>query len=241
MQRAADWLTLSEVSMNRNTLRGIALFTVACLVVALASIVIAQPAKDSKPAGMPEMKLPPGWTPADMQACMEAATPGKMHEHLAKNVGTWAGKNTMWMAPETEPMKSECVATYTPMLDGRFVKCEINGDMPGMGPFNGFGLYGFDNVSQKFQGTWVDNCGTGMMTGTGELSSDGKTLTWNYSYHCPIAKKAVAMREIETMTGPNSKTLEMYGTDPKSGKEFKMMVIEFTRKTGTAAVQPGTR
>jgi len=49
------------------------------------------------------------------------------------------------------------------------------------------------------------------------------------------------MREIETMTGPNSKTLEMYGTDPKSGKEFKMMVIEFTRKTGTAAVPTGTR
>jgi hypothetical protein len=38
------------------------------------------------------------------------------------------------------------------------------------------------------------------------------------------------MREVETVTGPNSKTLEMFGTDPKSGKEFKMMRIELTRK-----------
>ena len=29
---------------------------------------------------------------------------------------------------------------------------------------------------------------------------------------------------------PNTKTLEMFGTDPKSGEEFKMMSIEFTKK-----------
>jgi hypothetical protein len=191
----------------------------------------AEPSKDAKPgAGQPEMKLPAGWTEADMQACMVAATPGKMHEHLAKSVGVWQGKNTMWMGPDSEPTKSECVSTVTPMMDGRFVKCDIAGDMPGMGPFTGFGLYGYDNVGKKFQCTWVDNCGTGMMVGTGELSSDGSTLTWNFTYNCPIAKKPVTMREIETITGPNTKTLEMFGADPKSGKEYKMMSIEFTKK-----------
>jgi hypothetical protein len=67
------------------------------------------------------------------------------------------------------------------------------------------------------------------MTGTGDLSSDGKTITWNFLYNCPIAKKPVAMREIETTDG-NSKTLEMFGADPKSGKEYKMMRIELTKK-----------
>jgi len=104
------------------------------------------------------------------------------------------------------------------------------GVMPGMGPYNGFAIYGFDNVAQKFQGTWIDNCGTGMAIGTGELSSDGKKLTWNYTYTCPIAKKSATMREIETITSPTTKTLETWSTDPKSGKEFKMMVIEFTKK-----------
>ena len=180
------------------------------------------------------MKLPAGWTAEDMAACVAAGTPGEQHQQLAKNVGVWTGKNTMWMAPDSEPMKSECTATYTPILDGRFVKCEMAGEMPGMGPFNGGGLYGFDNVSQKYQCVWVDNCGTGMDIGTGDLSSDGKVLTWKFTYNCPITKKPTSMREIETVTGPNTKTLEIYGIDPKGGKEFKMMEIAFTRKPGSA-------
>ena len=59
---------------------------------------IADSPDKSKPAGQPEMKLPPGWTAADMKACVDAGTPGKMHEFLAKGVGMWQGKNTMSMA-----------------------------------------------------------------------------------------------------------------------------------------------
>jgi len=171
---------------------------------------------------------------------MEAGTPGENHQKLAEGLGVWAGKTTMWMAPGTEPMHSECTATATPMMDGRFVKLEMTGEMPGMGPFNGFGIYGYDNVSQKFQSTWVDNCGTGMMVGTGQLSSDGKTYTWNFAYHCPITKKPTTLREVERITGKDTKTLEMYGTDPKSGKEYKMMEIALTRKSSPAAASAAT-
>ena len=34
------------------------------------------------------------------------------------------------------------------LMDGRYIKCEMTGNMPGMGPFTGLGFYGFDNVSQ---------------------------------------------------------------------------------------------
>jgi hypothetical protein len=211
----------------------------------VASIAIAEPSKDSKPAaGQPEMQLPPGWTAEDMQACMASMTPGKMHEHLAKSVGVWQGKNTVWIYPGAEPTTTDSTATITPMLGGRFIKCEMAGEMPGMGPYNGFAIYGFDNVSQKFVSTWVDNCGTGMANGIGDLSSDGKTLTWNFAYNCPLTKRACELREIETFTGPNSKTLEMFATDPKSGKEYKMMELVLTRKPGTegtAAAPTGTR
>src|SRR6185369_8383638 len=89
--------------------------------------------------------------------------------------------------------------------------------------FNGFGLNGFDNVSQKFQSVWVDNMGTGMMNGTGELSSDKKTMTWTMTYNCPIQKKPVVMREVETWTGKDSMTFTMFGPDAKTGKEYKVM------------------
>jgi hypothetical protein len=215
--------------MNCTKLSAAAFLAAVGVATVVGSMAIAGPSKDSTPAGQPEMKLPPGWTEADMQACMLAGMPGKMHEHLAKGIGVWRGKNTMWMAPGAEPMKTDCTATVTSFMDGRFTKCETTGEMPGMGPFNGFGIYGFDNVSQEFVSTWIDNCGTGIMNGIGELSSDGKTMTWNFTYNCPITKKPAVMREVDKITGPNTRTLEMFSTDPKSGKEFRMLIIEFTK------------
>ena len=141
----------------------------------------------------------------------------------------------MWMAAGTEPTLSECTTNVTSIMDGRYIKTEVLGDMPGMGPFNGFGISGFDNVSQKYVSTWIDNCGTGIMTGTGELSADAKTMTWTFTYNCPIQKKPVTMRQVEHYTGHDTMTLEMFGPDPKTGKEYKSMEISYTRKPGSAA------
>lgn len=219
--------------MNRKSLSA-----PVCIAAALAAVAgtlaIAQPTKEAKPApaaAQPEMKLPPGWTEADAQACALAGTPGKMHERLAQDIGVWQGKNTMWMAPDTEPMTSECTYTVKSAMDGRYIKSVMAGEMPGMGPFNGEATAGFDNVLQKFVGVWIDNHSTGIMTGTGEMSADGKSITWTYSYNCPITQKPAVLRQVERWTGKGTKTLEMFGTDPKSGKEFKMMSIEFTKKS----------
>jgi hypothetical protein len=216
--------------VKRNYLIACAVVAAVGLATVVASIAVAQPSKDSKNQGQPEMKLPPGWTAADMQACIVAGTPGEMHQHLAKGVGEWQCKTTMWMAPDTQSMNSEGKLTVTPVMDGRYTRCEIVGDMPGMGPYHSSGFYGFDNVSQQFVSTFIDNHSTGIMTGTGHLSPDGKVLTWNFMYNCPITKKPAVIREVETITGPNTKTLEMFGKDPKSGREFKMMSIALTRK-----------
>ncbi len=214
--------------MSSNRFLAPAFFVVACAAV-IVSIAVADATKDS-PSDQPEIKLPAGWTEEDMQACILAGTPGEMHERLANEVGTWSGKTTMWMAPDTEPIESECTTTVTSMMDGRYTKIEWEGDMPGMGPYHGFGINGFDNVSQKFVSIWLDNHSTGIMQGVGKLSNDGKTLTWTYTHSCPITKKEAVMREVETLTSPGEKKVEMFATDPKSGKEYKMMVVELTKK-----------
>jgi len=77
---------------------------------------------------------------------------------------------------------------------------------------------------------------SGIMNGTGELSTDGKVLTWKYNYNCPITKKPTVMREVQTHTGPDTFTLEMFGVEPHSGKEFKCMEIAFTRKPSAKAI-----
>src|SRR6266404_168634 len=97
-QPSFRWRLLMQ---NRNRLGVVSLLAVG-LAATICSIAMAAQSKDPKPAtaaNPPEMPLPPGWTKADMQACMMAGIPGKMHEHLAKSVGVWHGKSTMWMYP----------------------------------------------------------------------------------------------------------------------------------------------
>lgn len=211
--------------MNSKTFLAAVLLAAAGLV---GSVVVA--ATDAPPAGQAEMQMPPGWTANDMQAMMEAATPGKMQALLARDAGTWKCKTTMWMTADSEPMESEGSSIVTPLMDGRYTQIEMSGEMPGMGPYNGLGIYGFDNVSKQFVSSWIDSQGTGIMNGVGKLSDDGKTITWEFTGNCPITKQPMTVREVDTTTGPNTKTLEMFGTSPKGGPEFKMMSIEMTRE-----------
>jgi hypothetical protein len=215
--------------MNRRNLLALTSFAGLGLAVVLGSIAFAEPAKDAKPADSAKPQLPPGMTEDDLKAYMEASTPGKMHKMLAGGAGEWTAKCTSWMAPDTDPVTSDGSAKGTAIMGGRFLQLEFKSEMMGEA-FTGLGLYGYDNVAKKFASTWIDSMGTAMLQGTGDLSEDGKVLTWKYSYNCPIAKKLVTMREVETFTSANSRKLEMFGPDPKSGKEYKMMVIELTRK-----------
>ncbi len=208
---------------------------IAAVCLAAGAIAIAEPGKQSeakaaKDDGELKFQLPPGWTQADMEKCLLAGTPGKAQQRLASEKGEWIGKTTMWMGPDGPPMESKCVCTVTPIMDGRYTMVEMNGEMPGMGPYKGQGLHGFDNVTQKYVSTWIDNQSTGIAVGEGEVSQDGKVMTWHITFNCPLTGKPAKMRQIETTKGDGSKTLVMYGPEPKSGKEYKMMSIELTRK-----------
>jgi hypothetical protein len=208
------------------------------------SIAIAQPTKDTKPPAAPakpaqpeKPKQPaqpaaPGMpSPEEMAAYAKASTPGPMQEFLAQDVGRWDGKVKMWEAPNTPPAESACTTVFSTMMDGRYVKGETEGTMGGM-PFKGFGLYAYDNVSEKFQSVWIDNFGTGIANGTGELSADHKTLTWTMTFFDPMTKKQTAMREVDHHTESGA-VLEMYAPG-KDGKEFKMMEITYSRAKGSA-------
>ena len=198
------------------------------------AIGLADPPKVAKPKNAAtdapaEPQLPPGWTKEDLAAFIAAATPGKMHEHLKLDVGEWSGKNTMWPAPGADPVVTDATTKVTPLYDGRFIRAEIKGEMPGLGSWDGLMISGYDNVAGKFVSTWIDNFSTTIAQGEGVLSKDGKTLIWTYTCSCPLQKKPVTMRQVETITGPGKKTLEMFSPEPKSGKEFQMMRIELTK------------
>src|SRR3972149_4841759 len=129
--------------MSSNKLLLATLLPASGLAIAASSYTLADSTTSAQPASQGDMPLPPGWTADDMQAVVAAGTPGKMQEYLAQDAGTWRGKTTMTMYPGAEPMTSECTSTITPIMDGRYTKIEMAGEMPGMGAFTGLGIAGF--------------------------------------------------------------------------------------------------
>lgn len=223
--------------------------SLACAAGVAATFALAQPPADKKPAVKPAEKAPAAAAPktgqpaamppemeAMMKACTEAATPGQEHATLTKGAGTWDYTMKHWPMPGMTPMESKGVSVNTPVYEGRFLHCESKGEMPGMGMFQGQGFYGYDNTAKEYQCFWFDNMGTGMMTGTGALSADGKTMTWTMHYTCPVMKKQATMREVQHFTSDTQMSMEFFGPDPSTGKEYKMMEMECTRK-GAAPVK----
>lgn len=212
---------------------------VCCITALAAGIAIGQPGSDKgkdMPKGMPQMSEE---EMKAMKAWEESATPGKMHDWMVEGCGVWDGKVKMWMAPNAPASESTCVTTITPMMGNRFTKAEVKGEMDFGGqkmPFEGFGIWGYNNTTQKFESTWVDNCGTMQLRCNGTLSSDMKVLTLqSEKFTCPMKGKDCWMREVHTRTGADTATLAMYGPGD-DGKEFKVMEITYTRKPGTAPV-----
>jgi len=223
--------------MERSTLKSL------CLVIALAALV-AVPALTADAAEPPAAKPAAAATPAApaagakmspeeqkmMDAMMKAGAPGKPHQELAKQAGSWDLAVKVWMKPGAPPQESKGTAERTMMLGGRVLSEKVNGDpMAGMGPFEGFGLSGFDNVSGKYWGTWTDNMGTGVMMSTGTCNEKTSTCTFKGSYVDPMTKKTKHTRMVERRDGADKSVVEFFETG-KNGKEAKTTEVTYTRK-----------
>ena len=173
------------------------------------------------------------WVPVDsataMKAWMEYATPGEPHKLLAKSNGVWIGEVTMWMAPDAPPQVNKSTMTNKMIMDGRYQISEYKGDFMGM-PFTGMSTTGYDNAKKVFTSSWIDNMGTGIMKMEGPLDEATKTITMTGKMIDPSTGRECSMREVLTIVDDDNQLMEMYGPDPKTGKEFKSMTIKLTRK-----------
>ncbi|RXK87433.1 DUF1579 domain-containing protein [Filimonas effusa] len=173
------------------------------------------------------------WEPVDsateMKAWQEYATPGASHEALAKSNGSWNGEVTMWHSADGAPMSSKATITNKMILGGRYQQSNFSGNFMGM-PFEGMSIVGYDNYLKKFISTWVDNMGTGIMKMEGPWDESSKSMTLTGSSINPANGKECKMREVYKIVDAKTEIMEMYGPDSKTGKEYKMMEIKFTRK-----------
>lgn len=168
----------------------------------------------------------------EMQKCMEAAAkPGPQHAHFQSMAGNWDTVSTFWMEPGQAPQTSKGTNTNQVVLDGRYLVQNYKGDFMGM-PFEGIGITAYNNVTQKFQMAWIDNCGTGIYTSTGTCDGTGKTVTLHGEMAVP--GMTIKTREVIRMIDANKYIFEMYHTIPNT-PECKVMEIVYTRNTNTPA------
>ena len=162
-----------------------------------------------------------------MKAWMEYATPGEVHKAMGNLVGTWDTTVKSYMDPAA-PTEQKGTSTFEAAMEGRYIVEKAEGNFMGM-PFQGMGIYGYDNGMKTYVSTWVDNMGTGIMHGTGASDDGGKTINWSSKAYDAMTKKEQSYRSTMHMMSADQYHFEMYGPGP-DGKETKMMEITYNRK-----------
>lgn len=177
---------------------------------------------------VPAMAQDKGAPPMDpaMEAMMKAGTPGAEHKVLEGWVGSWSAKVKM-MAPGQPVMESAGTAEITSLYGGRYVKEEFASDMMGM-PFQGTSYTGFDNVSKKFVGTWIDSMSTGIAVVEGTWDGPSSTFKYAMTYNDPVTGKVKHSKMSVKVVDKNSHVSEFW--DEIDGKHVKTMEITYTRK-----------
>lgn len=163
----------------------------------------------------------------EMKAWEAYMTPGEAHKMLAAEVGSWNNEMTFWHDENSKPEKATSTAEIRMILGGRYQESNYKGMMMGM-PFEGRGTVSYDNSTQEYTSTWIDNMGTGMMVMKGKMGSDGKTLEMRGKMVDPARKKEMDCREVYTIVDATTRKMEMYCT--KGGKEHKNMEIVMKKK-----------
>jgi hypothetical protein len=164
---------------------------------------------------------------AMMKAWMAYATPGEAQKAMAGMAGSWDTTVTFYMNPG-QPQVEKGTATIEPIMDGRYLMEKAEGAFQGM-PFHGMGIYGYDNGLKHYVSSWIDNMGTGIMTGTGTSDDGGKTINWTNKAFDPMAGKEQNYRSVLHMMSADQYHFEMFGPGP-DGKEMKTMEMTYDRK-----------
>jgi hypothetical protein len=171
-------------------------------------------------------QAPPMDSAAMMKAWQTYMTPGDAQKRMAMANGKWTEDMTMYMpgaAPQT--MKSDCENTM--ILNGLYQRSEHHGMYNGM-KFEGISTMAYNIAAKKYQSTWIDNMGSGMMNMEGDYDSTAKTYNMKGTETDPMTGKDIPVRETFKLIDDKNQYMEMFET--RSGKEAKTMEIKFTKQ-----------
>lgn len=113
-------------------------------------------------------------SPALMGQETELPKPGPEFDLLQADAGTWDVEIKAWQGPG-EPTVSKGKETNR-MLGAFWLVSDFQGNMMGL-EFSGHGVYGYDQESKKYVGTWFDSLGPKKMDLVGTHDKASNTLT----------------------------------------------------------------
>jgi hypothetical protein len=187
---------------------------------AFAGVASAEPA--AAPAGA-KPAVPAAADAAAHEKKVLLGSPGEGHQILARTVGKWNVALKIVKAPGAPAQDASGTAELTAMYDGRFIRQDYSANYDGH-PFSGTGYTGYDNEKKQYRFTWIDSAHTSLMSCTGKLEKDGKTIT--FAEDKPMAGEKpgkVVWRWVDDKTW----VYESYDRD--KGKEWKVLEITYTR------------
>jgi hypothetical protein len=213
------------------------------LITILFAALIATPSFAQSPAESPAAATGSAAAPAGqpnpqemMKQMMEMSKLNDNHKLLAEMNGNWNYTIKFWMNPDPNapPQQSKGTATRKSVMGGRFVVMDVTGKMQMPDEtgkmkdmqFKGMGVEGYDNVKQKFVGSWIDNMGTGIEFSEGAYDPATKTFTFASEIEMMPGMKT-PVREVLKVTDKDHMLLEWYET--QGGQEKKTMEIAYAR------------
>lgn len=156
---------------------------------------------------------------------------------LAPLAGEWNYVATFWATPDGEGTRSDGTTTNEMVLNDRYLASNVVGILNIDGkaaPIKGQGMIGYDSTKKVFTSVWADTLSPGMMLGKGSYDAKTKSIKETGQFINPLTGAQENFSSQLDFTGPDTykKTLYVVG---KSGKQTKLMEIEYTRNNGAGA------
>ena len=165
-----------------------------------------------------------------MEQMMKYGTPGKNHELFKLYAGMWDVDISMWQNPGAPPMMSKGTMKNEMIFDGRYLKCDFQGEMSGM-KVGGLEVIGYDLFKNMYTTFWIDSWSTSFVVTTGMLDGTGKVLTETGMFPDMMTdgKTMQKVKNVTTFLADGKYKFEMFMVGP-DGREMKSMELLCTRR-----------
>jgi hypothetical protein len=160
-------------------------------------------------------------------------SPGQFHKMLSRSNGIWTGEGTMQFASDTPPINAgKSILINKMAMEGFYQVSEIIGNTtPGSGNlWTGLRITGYDSVRKVFTRAMIgDGTAAGGVAMEGYWDEVTRSITMLFKKFDPSTGKERNLKEVYRIIDDNTEILEIYATDPKTNKEFKMLNVKWTR------------